>query len=195
MGPTVATIVAEWPDYCGMGGTTKSPRESEGVPAAPIPTAAMVTAPSSSPSVRLIAAVRTWPGASVHPQPDGSLSFRVGTAAIGVLRPAGELAVPLPPVLREPLLDSALTLGPTARPTADWVTASPDHSGAPLRLLRLSYLYRRLLRAGDADALRHVRVALRRADMPAAVRTVYEALLARREAAVAPPGRPPVQPS
>jgi hypothetical protein len=61
---------------------------------------------------------------------------------------------------------------------------------AAVLLLRLSYLYRRLLRSQDALSLRRIRIELDQYDLPDALAALYDAMIAKRDAgSSAPSGR------
>jgi hypothetical protein len=63
-----------------------------------------------------------------------------------------------------------------------------DDLAPAVLLLRLSYLYRRLLRSRDPAALRRIRVEVTQYALPDALDTLYEAMLAKREADASLPG-------
>jgi hypothetical protein len=59
----------------------------------------------------------------------------------------------------------------------------PDDIAPATRLLRLSYLYRHLLRARDPATLHRIRTELAQHQVPDALRRIYDAMLAKRDAA------------
>jgi len=140
-----------------------------------------------APIDRLIRTARTWADVSVHPHPNARLTFRMGNVLIGRLRPNDMLAVPLPAPVRTVLLDHGLARPASTAP--DWVThplRHPDDLSGATQLLRLSYLYRRLLRTRDATALHRIRTELSQRKLPEALRSVYNAMLAKRDASARP---------
>lgn len=113
---------------------------------------------------------------------------------MGLLHPGDSLLVPLPEPIRIVLLNEELAVKPgiNAEPVSGGGTdrVAHDHVAHPLAsgddvapatlLLRLSYLYRCLLRARDADTLRRIGVELGQRDVPTALRAVYDAMLQKR---------------
>jgi hypothetical protein len=105
------------------------------------------------------------------------------------------LEIPLPAPIRTVLVDEDLAHPHTTRPGADWVAlrvhAEADVPPAAL-LLRLSYLYRRLLRSQTPAALRRIRIELGQYALPEALADLYATMLAKREDGPSPlPGSPP----
>jgi hypothetical protein len=64
----------------------------------------------------------------------------------------------------------------------------PDDLTAVTLLLRLSYLYRRLLRTRDPAALQRIRIEVAQHALPDALDALYETMLAKRGADVSMPG-------
>lgn len=148
-------------------------------------TAASPDRPTAA-ATRLTQTVQNWAGVTVHPHPNASLTFRLDRATIGVLRAENTLAVPLPSPIRTVLLDHGLAGPPHEPDVPDWVSLSLGQSEdlAPAtRLLRLSYLYRHLLRARDPAALHRIRTELAQHEVPDALRKIYDAMVAKRDAA------------
>ncbi len=143
--------------------------------------------PPPTPVPHLLRRARTWTDVTVHPHPDAHLTIQIGSVLIGRLRPGDTLEVPLPAPVRTVLLDHGLA-GPS--PTApDGVThplVHPDDLPGATQLLRLSYLYRRLLRTRDPTALHRIRTELAQRELPEALRAVYATMLSKREASPRP---------
>ena len=141
---------------------------------------------ASSPS-SLVAALtehaKGWSHVSLVPHPPRAVAFRIGEAPIGVLHPDGLLEIPVPAPIHTVLVDEDLAGRHPARPGDEWVVASlhEDDDLAPtVLLLRLSYLYRRLLRSRDPAVLDRIRGEVLHHDLPDALTAVYEAMLAKR---------------
>lgn len=135
-----------------------------------------------APVARLISTARTWADVTVHPHPSARLTFRVGPVRIGRLHPDNALSVPLPAPVRTVLLDHGLAHPDSTGP--DWVARPlrhPDDLPDATQLLRLSYLYRRLLRTRDATALHRIRTELSQRELPEALRDVYDVMLRKRD--------------
>lgn len=154
-----------------------------------------MTARTASPSpsalvTELTEQARTWTDVTLTPHPTHAVAFRLDDVVIGVLQHDGELDVPVPPPIRTALVDANLAVAAPGRP--DWVssrmTTAEDVRPATL-LLRLSYLYRRLLRSPDAAALRRIQVELDQYALSPSLHTVYEAMLDKRRAGLSS-GRP-----
>lgn len=145
-----------------------------------------MTAPSSSPSAlvaRLTERAGAWEHVSLAPHSDRAVAFRLGSATIGVLHHDGLLEVPVPMPVRTVLIEEGMATPNEARPEADWVAARlrvEEDVETTALLLRLSYLYRRLLRSRETATLRRIRVEVARYDLPDALRTVYDTMLAKR---------------
>ena len=152
-------------------------------PAPPSPPSALVTA--------LTEQARGWRHVTLAPHSPRAVAFRLGDAVIGVLHHDGRLDVPVPPPLRTVVLEEAVAGPHPTRPDADWVSLplqDPDDLTAVTLLLRLSYLYRRLLRSRHPDVLRRIRLELDEYDLPSPVVGLYDTMIAKR---TAPPARPP----
>lgn len=144
-------------------------------------------APSSTSSSALVAELLehagAWPHVSLAPHPPRAVVLRVDEAVIGVLHPSGLLEIPVPTPIRTVLVDEGLAAPQTARPGAEWVTThlrEPDDLAAAALLLRLSYLYRRLLRSRDPVVLQRIRAEVGHHPLPRSLETIYEAMLDKR---------------
>lgn len=149
---------------------------------------------SSTPVPQLTERVKAWFGVTVDPHPDRAVAFRLDDATIGVLHHDGLLEVPVPPPIRTVLVEEGMARAHAARAGSDWVARAvhtdEDLPAASL-LLRLSYLYRRLLRSQDAAAHRRIRIELREYGLPDALAALYETMLAKRDPGSSPlPGGP-----
>jgi hypothetical protein len=150
---------------------------------------------SSAPVTRLTEQARAWFGVTLDPHPERAVAFRLDDATIGVLHHDGLLEVPVPAPIRTVLVDEELAHPHGARPGADWVAvyvhAEGDVDPAAL-LLRLSYLYRRLLRSQTPAVLRRIRIELGQYALPDPLARLYETMLAKRDnGPSALPGTPP----
>jgi hypothetical protein len=144
---------------------------------------AAATASPSTPVTQLTEQARAWFGVTLDPHPERAVAFRLEDATVGVLHHDGLLEVPVPTPIRTVLVDEGLARAHTARPGADWVAlrvhAQDDVDPAAL-LLRLSYLYRRLLRSQTPAVLRRIRIELGQYALPAPLASLYETMLAKR---------------
>ncbi|MEF8797305.1 MAG: luciferase family protein [Salinivenus sp.] len=126
-----------------------------------------------------------WPHVSLAPHPPRAVVFRVDEARIGVLHPDGLLEIPVPAPLRTALVDEGFAVPQPARPGREWVATrlrEADDLAPAVLLLRLSYLYRRLLRSRGPAALRRIRAEVAQYALPDALDALYEAMLAKRGA-------------
>jgi hypothetical protein len=63
----------------------------------------------------------------------------------------------------------------------------PEELAAVTLLLRLSYLYRRLLRSQHPDVLRRIRLELDGYDLPPSLVVLYDTMIAKRTVPPTPP--------
>jgi hypothetical protein len=149
----------------------------------------------ATPVAQLTEQARAWVGVSLRPHTEGAVAFRLDDATIGVLHHDGLLEVPVPTPIRTVLVEEDLAVAHGTRPGGDWVAAqvqSRDDVDPAALLLRLSYLYRRLLRSQDAATLRRIRIELGRYALPDALDALFDTMLAKRDPdASTLPGRPP----
>lgn len=147
----------------------------------------------STPVAQLTERARDWIDLVLDPRPNRAVAFQLNDATIGVLHPDGLLEVPVPTPVCAVLVEEGLAQPHTACSGADWVAVhvrSSDNVDAAVLLLRLSYLYRRLLRSQDALSLRRIRIELDQYDLPDALAALYDAMIAKRDAgSSAPSGR------
>jgi len=132
----------------------------------------------------------TWTHVSLAPHSDRAVAFKIDDATIGVLHHDGLLEVPVPMPVRTVLVEEGLASPHDARPGTNWVAAhlrSEDDVDTTALLLRLSYLYRRLLRSQDAATLRRIRTEVAQYGLPDALNTIYDTMLAKRVDATASP--------
>jgi len=145
------------------------------------PTASSTPSP---PVDQLIDEVGSWSGITLNPHPDRGVAFRLDSVTIGGVHTDGLLEVPVPQPIRAVLVDEEWAQPHTTRAGADWVAmhvrSSDDVETAAL-LLRLAYLYRRLLRSPDAETLRRLRIELAQYDLPDALGPLYDAMLDKRD--------------
>jgi hypothetical protein len=152
----------------------------------------MTALAASSPSTlvtELTEQAGSWRHVTLAPHSRHAVAFRLEEVVLGILHYDGLLEVPVPAPIRTPLLAEGLAVPQPARSTADWVARSlhTDEDVDPATLLlRLSYLYRRLLRSRDPALLRRIRLELAGYALPASLQTTYAAMIAKRTAD--PPG-------
>jgi hypothetical protein len=129
---------------------------------------------------------------SLAPHSGRAVAFRLDEAVIGVLHHDGLLEVPVPMPVRTVLIEEGFAAPHDARPGTDWVAAqlrTAEDVDATVLLLRLSYLYRRLLRSQDAATLHRIRREVEQYALPDALSTIYDTMLAKRvDAAASLPG-------
>ena len=139
---------------------------------------------SSAPVTQLTEQARAWFGVTLDPHPERAVAFRLDDATIGVLHHDGLLEIPVPAPIRTVLVHEGLARPHAPRPGTDWVAvhvhAEDDVPPAAL-LLRLSYLYRRLLRSQTPAVLRRIRIELGQYALPEALGALYETMLAKRD--------------
>lgn len=138
---------------------------------------------SAPPVSELINHVRDWDDVSLVPHPEGAVAVRFGRTTIGLLHRKGALEVPMPQPIRTVLLEEGIAELVPGRTEPDWV-GTPLESVADVEaaalLLRLSYLYRCVLRSQDQVAFRHIRVELAQYDLPETLSVIYETMLTKR---------------
>ncbi len=142
------------------------------------------TPPSLSTLVtRLTDRAGAWQHVTLAPHSDRAVAFRLDDATIGVLHHDGLLEVPVPMPVRTVLVEEGLAVPNETHPGADWVAArlqSADDVEATVLLLRLSYLYRLLLRSRNETTLHRIRIEVGQYDLPEALNTIYDTMLAKR---------------
>lgn len=154
--------------------------------------------PTSSPSglvTQLTERAGAWFNVSLVPHASRAVSFRLNEATIGVLHHDGLLEIPVPAPIRTVLVDEGYAVSHPARPGIDWVAVrvhEADDLDPAILLLRLSYLYRRLLRSQNPATLRRIRIEIRQYALPDTLGTIYEKMLAKRDTDTSslPPGSP-----
>jgi hypothetical protein len=138
----------------------------------------------STPVAQLTEQAGAWADVTLAPRPERAVAFRLDDATIGVLHHDGLLEVPLPAPIRGVLVEEEFARPHPTRSGAEWVAVrvqSAESVEAAALLLRLSYLYRRLLRSQDPALLRRIRVELDQYGLPDALSTLYETMLAKRD--------------
>lgn len=156
---------------------------------------AAATASPSAPVTQLTEQAGAWFGVTLNPHPERAVAFQLDDATIGILHHDGLLEIPVPAPIRTVLIDEELAQPHTARPGADWVAVrvhTEDEIDPATLLLRLSYLYRRLLRSQAPAVLRRIRIELGQYALPEALGDLYETMIAKRDnGPSALPGTPP----
>ena len=145
-------------------------------------TAAAFSTPAP-PVSELIDRVRDWDDVSLVPHATEAVAVRFGKTTIGRLHRDGTLQVPMPQPIRTVLLEEGLAEPTTDGAESEWVGATLEAAAdvdAAALLLRLSYLYRRVLRSQDQVAFRHIRVELAHYDLPETLSVIYETMLTKR---------------
>lgn len=154
------------------------------------------TAPSSPSALvtELTERAAAWSQVSLAPESTRAVAFRVNDTTFGVLHHDGLVEVPVPVPIQTVLVEEGYASRQAARPGAEWVALylqETDDLDPAALLLRLSYLYRRLLRSQNLAALRRIRIEVTQYSLPPALESVYEAMLAKREADLSPDGPAP----
>ncbi len=131
--------------------------------------------------------VRSWTQLALAPHSSGAVAFIVRDTTIGILRRNGRLDVAVPAPIRAVLVEEDMAL-PTVddrgvEGVAGMLEGTEDVSAA-VRLLRLAYLYRRLLHSESPAVLRRIRIEVDAFDLPDALQDVYGTMLDKRPAAV-----------
>lgn len=135
-----------------------------------------------TPVAMLSETVGRWPGVSLALHQEQAIAIRMDDKTFGHLRSTGWVSVSVPHPIREVLLDEGTARLDETR-SGEWigvpVDSTEDVDGATL-LLRLAYLYRRILRSRDAAALHDIRAELARRPLSEPLHAVFEAMLAKR---------------
>jgi len=145
--------------------------------------------------------VRSWSGISLAPHRFRAVAFRWKEKEIGHLHTSGILDVPFPERIRDLLVEAGDASTHRYVPDSGWVTArvaTTDDVDHAAYLLRLSYLYRRIIRARTKAGRARIRVELDAVEMGDDLRQVYDDLLAYRSETASSAGDPrrrPVPPS
>lgn len=145
----------------------------------------------AAPVARLTETVGDWRDVSLLPHPERGVQFHLDDKVFGDLQSSGRVAVAVPPPIREVLVEEE-----TARPlqgrSGDWVGMdmhSIDDIDRATLLVRLAYLYRRILRSRDPAALHRVRTELAQHPLSETLNAVFESMLSKRDAALPGPER------
>jgi hypothetical protein len=137
---------------------------------------------SDSATATLAETVRDWKGAALVPHRTHAVDLHVGDRPFGRLHPTGVVDIPFPAPIREALADEGLISDARYVPSAGWITCrfGDDDVDRAAFLLRLSYLYRRIVRASTPKALERVRIELDALSVTGPVREVYDAAIEQR---------------
>jgi hypothetical protein len=149
----------------------------------------------SAPVTELTEQARSWHHVSLAPHSAHAVAFRLADATIGVLHHDGLLEMPVPLPIGTILVEENLALAHPDRPDAHWVSTRLDAAdvGPATLLLRLSYLYRRLLRSPDPTALQRIRTEINQYTLPPALVATFDAMLAKRHRGNDAPAAPPIR--
>lgn len=147
----------------------------------------------ATPVALLTETVGSWRGVSLLPDPERGVVFHLDDKAFGDLQSTGQVAVAVPAPVREVLIEEGTAHSRQGR-SGDWIgmemNSVEDVDQATL-LVRLAYLYRRILRSRDPAALHRVRTELGQCALSESLRAVYDTMLTKRDAALPPlPSRP-----
>lgn len=145
--------------------------------------AAATPSRSSTLVAQLTERAGAWKHVTLAPHSDRAVAFRIEDATIGVLHHDGLLEVPVPMPVRTVLIEEGIAAPHDTRPGTNWVATrlrSADDVDPTTLLLRLSYLYRRLLRSQDVATLHRIRREVEQYALPDALGTIYDTMLAKR---------------
>ncbi len=129
----------------------------------------------------LLETVRAWRGVELAPHRYRAVAFRWNGKELGHLHTAGLLDVPFPREVRSLLIDAGWATPHRYVPHSEWVTvrvATTDDVDAALAVLRLAYLYRRIIRANSAAERDCIRSELDALELPDRLRERFDDLLA-----------------
>ncbi|WP_022834692.1 luciferase domain-containing protein [Salisaeta longa] len=131
----------------------------------------------------LLDTVRPWTGVRIRPRAPGVLAFVLNTTEIGHLHPAGRLDIPFPERIAAVLRHETNATRHPIDEKKNWVVLridSVEDVPEAVRLLRLAYIYRRIVRSDAAAEWQALREELATLDVPPAVLDRYQRVLARR---------------
>ena len=142
--------------------------------------------------------VHAWEEVSLAPHRAEAVAFQIDGKEFGHVHPSGLLDVPLPQPVRDVLVEQGVVAPHRYVPGTGWVTvriASERDVDVALFTLRLSYLYRRIIRARTAADIACIRTELDRLNVDGDLRAVYDTVLDRRARTASvdgpiPPERP-----
>lgn len=147
---------------------------------------------SAAPVARLTDTVGDWQDVSLLPHPERGVLFHLDDKVFGDLQSTGRVAVAVPPPIREVLIAEGTAHSLQGR-SGDWIgmdmNSVEDVERATV-LVRLAYLYRRILRSRDPSALQRVRTEIDQHSLSEALRAVYDSMLTKRGAALPGPEGP-----
>lgn len=147
-------------------------------------TAPAPASPSSTLVTELTERAGAWFNVSLVPHSPRAVSFQLDEASMGILHHDGLLEIPVPAPIRTVLVEEGFAVAHSDRPGTDWVAVHLDEAddmNSAVLLLRLSYLYRRLLRSQNPATLRRIRIEVRQYALPEPLETIYEKMLAKRD--------------
>jgi hypothetical protein len=135
----------------------------------------------------LLQTVRTWKGVDLAPHRYRAVAVRVDDKEVGHLHASGLLDVPFPRPIRDALVEDGMASVHRYVPDSGWITycvATAEDVDHAAFLLRLSFLYRKIVRAATPADLARIRAELDRLRVGGTLRDVYEALLDQSAAAI-----------
>lgn len=146
---------------------------------------------SAAPVARLTETVGDWRDVSLLPHPKRGVLFHLDDKVFGNLQSTGRVAIAVPPPIRKVLVEEE-TAHPLQERSGDWVGMDMDSVDDVERatlLVRLAYLYRRILRSRDPAALHRVRTELAQHPLSEDLHGVFDSMLTKRDAALPGPER------
>ncbi|MDH3197430.1 MAG: DUF5519 family protein [Candidatus Krumholzibacteria bacterium] len=135
---------------------------------------------------RVVTEVETWPGVVTAPHQFGAVEFQLDGTEFGHIHRDGTLDVPFVRRLRNPLVAAGAVSRHRWVPNSGWVTLhveSDEDIERAVRLLRLSYLYRLILRPERPLGLDDIASEIEGIELPLEARRGMLDLLARRRSA------------
>lgn len=172
--------------------TTRIPSARDGSPSTP--------APKTTTAETISRGVIAWDGAALVPHRFNAVEFQLGGKEFGHYHRFGVLDIPFPRSIRDVLVEDGEASVHRYVPDSGWVTyrvRSDQDVQHAIRLLRLSYLYRAIVRSTDVVKLEQIRTELISLSISEALQGVYAKALSKRAqtATVAelPPGFNPTR--
>jgi len=135
---------------------------------------------------RVVTEVETWPGVATAPHQFGAVEFQLDGTEFGHIHRDGTLDVPFVRRLRNPLVAAGAVSRHRWVPDSGWVTLHVESDAdieRAILLLRLSYLYRMLLRPERSLRLDDIATEVEGIELPLEARRGFLDLVARRRSA------------
>lgn len=138
--------------------------------------------------------VVTWDGTSLVPHRFDAIEFQLDGKEFGHYHRFGVLDIPFPRSIRDILVHEGIAAAHRYVPDSGWVTyrvRTEDDAQHATRLLRLSYLYRSIVRSTDVLKLEQIRTELVRLSISKALQGEYAKALSMRAQSATVPDLPP----